>query len=94
MQINYEYIVFVIGNSQDCFAFEVDNHITELKCSLFYIYKKLKGLDFIQINDYTIFNTKYFVDKKSKRQIVLKGGSIHKVSRNSWKLFKMMPAKF
>ena len=84
---DYQDIVFIVGNEQSCFAFSTDNQIIELRYSLFHIHDKLKELDFFQINGYTIFNTKYFVDKKPKRQITLKGGSIHKVSRNSWKHF-------
>ena len=76
-------IVFVVGNNQSCFAFGVDNRVVEMQCSLFQLYDKLKEPDFIQINGYTIINTKYFIDKKTKRHIHLKGGSIHKVSRSS-----------
>ncbi len=80
-------IIFVVGNSQRCFAFCVDNRVVEMRYSLFQLYDTLKELDFIKINGYTIINTKYFIDKRQKRQIILKGGSIHKVSRNSWKHF-------
>lgn len=94
MCLEYQKIVFVVGNPQSCYAFCVDNQVIELRYSLFQIYSKLKELDFMPINSYTIFNTKYFVAKKSKRQITLKGGSIHQVSRNSWKHFKAMPTEF
>lgn len=80
-------ILFVVGNTQSCFAFGVDNRVIEMQYSLFQLYDKLKERGFIQINGYTIINTKYFIDKRQKRQIILKGGSIHKVSRNSWKQF-------
>ncbi len=80
-------ILFVVGNTQSCFAFGVDNRVVEIQCSLFQLYGRLKELNFIQINGYTIINTKYFIDKKQKRQIILKGGSMHRVSRNSWKHF-------
>ncbi|MGQ1948826.1 LytTR family transcriptional regulator DNA-binding domain-containing protein [Geofilum sp. OHC36d9] len=80
-------ILFVVGNAQSCFGFCVDNRVIEMQYSLFQLYDKLKEQDFIRINGYTIINTKYFIDKKQKRHIILKGGSIHKVSRNFWKHF-------
>ena len=82
---DYQDIVFIVGNGQSYFTFNADNQLIELRYSLFHIHDKLKELDFIQINGYIIFNTKYFAAKD---------GNIHKVSRNSWKHFKTMPTEF
>jgi hypothetical protein len=94
MCLDHQDILFVIGNTQSCFVFSTDNLAVELDRSLYHVHDELKELDFIQINGYTIINTRFFVAKKPKRRITLKGGSLHKVSRNSWKHFKDMPTEF
>lgn len=91
MQVNYKNIVYVVGNNRGCFAYYENNQIAEIEDSLHCLLQKLKEQGFLKINDFTIFNTKYFIGKKPKRQINLKGGSIHKVSRNMWKHFKDLP---
>ena len=81
-------------NAKTCFVFNIEGKISMLKNSLEYIQKNIDFPGFLKINEYTLINTKFYTGKKSGRIISLKGGSIHKVSRNSWKHFKDMPAEF
>ena len=94
MQVNFNIIVFIIGNTQSCFVFYVDEKFSMLQCSLDGIRKVIDFPDFLKINEYTLINTKFYTGKKPGRLISLKGGSIHKVSRNSWKHFNDMPTEF
>lgn len=93
-QINFNTIVFIIGNTQSCFVFGIDDKFLMLRCSLAGIQGMIESPGFLKINEYTLINTKFYASKKPGRLISLKGGSIHKVSRNSWKHFKDMPAEF
>ncbi|NOU62271.1 hypothetical protein [Marinifilum caeruleilacunae] len=92
MQINYNNIIFIIGNTQSCFVFNVDSQVLKLERSLLSIYKEVKSNGFVQINDFALINAMFVVRKHSGRRITLKGGSIHKVSRKFWKYFDDMPA--
>lgn len=92
MELDYQDILFIVGNnSKTCFAIMLDKPMVELKYSSLHVYSQLKDLGFIQINSFTIINTKYLVNKGGKRHVILKGGSVHKVSRNKWQNFKDTP---
>lgn len=93
MQINCDTVIFIIGNSQTCFVFGIDNRFSVEQGSVEDIWKTIDSSCFLRINDYTIINSKFYVNKEPGRLIKLKGGSIHKVSRNSWKHFNDMPAE-
>lgn len=81
-------LVFVIGNSKCCFATMQNQKITKIKCSLDVIDSDLSGNCFLRINYYTIINTRFYVGKQGKKEIILKDGSVHKVSRKRWNDFK------
>jgi len=68
------------------FAVDIEYNKTRLANSSFEELQ-LNNESFVRINLSTIINTKYFIDKKEKRQILLRGGSVHKVSRRVWKQF-------
>lgn len=87
MSINYENVIYIVGNFQSCFAFGIDKQVIEMKSSLYHLQQALKEQGFMPVNGFTIINTKYFLSKKDKRLISLKGGSIHKVSRKLWNHF-------
>lgn len=87
MQINYQNIIYIVGDSKNSFAVVDDKRVIEIGFSLYHLQVDLKDQSFMPINGFTIINTKYFVSKNPQRQITLKGGSIHKVSRNFWKHF-------
>lgn len=91
MELNSENIIFVLGNSRDCFGFCIRNHVSEYGYNLTEMLDMLRDFNFVRINRFTIINTKYIEYKISKRCIALKGGSIHKVSRNFWKQFDNTP---
>lgn len=93
-QIDFTTIVFIIGNAKTCFVFNIEGKFSMLKNSLEDIQKNIDFSSFLKINDFTLINTKFYTGKKPGRIISLKGGSMHKVSRNSWKHFKDMPADF
>lgn len=94
LQINYDEVTFIIGDIKACFVFDVDAHIKKVKSSLYSMYEKVKWYGFVQINDFTLINTKYIKHKQPGRLITLKSGGIHKVSRNSWKYFNNLPTSF
>ena len=87
MDIIPQDIVFIVGNTESCFIFQVDKKVVELRSSLYQLNKELEEKHFLKINPHTLFNTMYFENKLPHRQISLKGGSIHKVSRNCWRHF-------
>ena len=93
-QIDFNIIVFIIGKANTCFVFDIDGKNLMLPCSLGDIQKNIDFPGVLKINQFTLINSKFYTGKKPGRLISLKGGSIHKVSRNSWKYFKDMPAKF
>gem|GEM_PF-4391264 len=82
------WIIFFTGNSKCCFAFTSNHRIMKINCSLDILDSELPKDCFLRINYYTIINTRFFVDKNVKREIVMKDGSVHKVSRQKWKGFK------
>lgn len=81
------WIVFIIGNSKCCFAFTSSHRIISIKCSLDVLDSEVSQ-NFLRVNYYTIINTRFFVKKSLKREITMKDGSVHKVSRQKWKGFK------
>ncbi|WP_421920341.1 hypothetical protein [Marinifilum sp.] len=93
-QIDFTTIVFIIGNAQGCFAFDIEEKVSMLQCSIEGVKRNIDFPGFLKINEYTLINSKFYTGKRSGRIISLKGGSMHKVSRNSWKHFKDMPAEF
>jgi DNA-binding LytR/AlgR family response regulator len=80
--------IFFIGNSKCCFAFTLDHRIIKISYSLDVLDSELPKDCFLRINYYTIVNTKFLVHKNEKREIIMKDGSIHKVSRQKWKAFQ------
>lgn len=81
MQVDYNDIIYILGNTQSCFVFQLNEIVVELNCSLHCLSEKLEPEGFIQANNFTLINTRFVVNSKSKRFISLKGGSMHKVSR-------------
>jgi hypothetical protein len=93
-QVDFISIVFIVGNVKSCIAINIDGKVSMLKCSLEDIKKNIDYPGFLRVNEFTLINTKYYTGKRPGRLISLKGGSMHKVSRNSWKHFNDMPALF
>lgn len=93
-QIDFNTIVFIVGNVKGCIVFDIDGEVSMLHKSLENIQKNIDFPGFLRANEFTLINTKYYAGKKPGRIINLKGGSMHKVSRNSWKHFTDMPAEF
>lgn len=88
MQINFENIIYIIGNQNSCFAFNTDKSITEIKESVKKLCCKLKEQNYIQVNNYTLINTKYYVLKENKQRIKMSDSSLHKLFRRQYKNFK------
>lgn len=80
--------IFIIENAKCCFAFTQDRRIIKINCSFKTLESELSKDCFLRINDHTIINTKFYVDKQGKKEIIMKDGSIHKVSRQRWNDFK------
>jgi len=80
--------VLIIGNTKCCFAFTQDRRIIKINYSFKTLESELSKDCFLRINDHTIINTKFYVDKQGKKEIIMKDGSIHKVSRQRWNDFK------
>ena len=72
MQINFENIIYIVGNSQSSFAVVDDQQVIEIGSSLYHLQNELKDQSFMPINGFTIINTKHFVSKNPQRQISLK----------------------
>ncbi len=85
--MNYENIVYIIGNLHSCFVFGVDKKITEIKISISNLGRQLKEYNYLQINNYTLINTRFFVKKEGKQQIKMNDGSQHKLFRRQHKQF-------
>mgnify|MGYP003626594779 CR=1 FL=1 len=83
-----QHLVFIVGNSKCCFATTQNHRITKIKCSLDMLDSDLSEDCFIRINHHTIINTRFFVGKQGKKEIIMKDGSVHKVSRQRWNNFK------
>lgn len=81
-------VIFIVGNGKCCFAFTLNNKIRKIKCSLDVLDSDLSEDCFLRINYYTIINTRFYVGKQGKKEIIMKDGSIHKVSRKQWNGFK------
>ena len=86
-QIDFNTIVFIIGNVNGCFAFNADKTIVEIKQSIKEASNILKEQYFIQVNNATLINSKYFVSKKNGQHIKMQDGYLHKVFRRRWKNF-------
>ncbi len=81
MQVDYSNVICILGNVQSCFVCETNGTVSQVECSLAELQLKLKESNFIRVNNYTLINTRFVINSKSKRIINLKGGSMHKVSR-------------
>lgn len=81
-------VISIIGNSKCCFALTQNRRIIKIKCSLDMIDSDLSGDCFLRINYHTIINTRFYIGKQGKKEIIMKDGSIHKVSRQRWNDFK------
>ena len=91
MLVSYNDVIYILEDAKGRFAYGVDDLGIELHCPLNCLSEKLEPLGFLRINSFTLVNTRFVVGKKGKRLILLKGGSIHKVSRSIWKHFAGMP---
>ncbi len=83
-EIDYDTIVFVIGNSKGCFVFKVDKTIIEIEQSIMEVSKILKEQYFIQVNNTTLINGKYYANKEQELHIKMQDGYLHKVFRRRW----------
>jgi len=94
--MNFEYdpdildqqVVYIVGNSRGCFAFNKNNKVSQLQQSLDLLDAKLSEVGFLRVNFHTLINTRYYIGKQLKKRIILRDGSVHKVSRQRWKDFK------
>ena len=82
------WVIFFTGNSKCCFAFTSNHRIIKINRSLDILDSELSKDCFLRINYCTIINTKFFIRKNGKREVMMKDGSVHKVSRQKWKGFK------
>lgn len=77
--------LFIIGGVNNCFIFSHNSEILRVSKPIHELEHGLEQYGFQRINMYTIVNTKYIIKTTSKRCLILKNGSIHKVSRSKWK---------
>ncbi|WP_430817890.1 LytTR family DNA-binding domain-containing protein [Carboxylicivirga sp. RSCT41] len=91
MQINTSNTIYILGNVQNCYCIGDKMPHMLLRMPWQSIKEELKQDGFMQINDFTLINTKFIIHIKPGRIIILKGGSIHKVSRKFWKHFRECP---
>lgn len=81
--------MYIIGGKNECFIFPNDGIVKICKSSIDDISILIcNETGFVRINIHVIVNTKYFVKLNERREIVMKGGIIFKVSRRSISLFK------
>ncbi|MBB4034728.1 hypothetical protein GGR21_000615 [Dysgonomonas hofstadii] len=81
--------MYIIGGKNECFAFPNDSVVKICKISIDDISILIcNGTDFVRINIHVIINTKYFIKLNERRKIVMKDGTIFKVSRRNISLFK------
>jgi hypothetical protein len=81
-------MIFIVGNSKCCFASTQNRRIIKINCSLNILDSNLSEDCFLRINYHTIINTKFYVGKQGRKEIMMKDGSVHKVSRQRWNDFK------
>jgi hypothetical protein len=81
--------LYIIGGKHESFVFQANNivkvcNISIDECSMLIC----NNIDFIRINKHVIINTKFFRQLNKGREIVMKNGTIFKVSRRCVSLFK------
>lgn len=86
-QIDSDAIIFIVGNVESCFAFNVDKTIVEIKQSIKEVSNVFREQYFIQVNNVTLINSKCFVGKENGQHIKMQDGYLHKVFRRRWKDF-------
>jgi hypothetical protein len=81
--------MYIIGGKNECFAFLKDGVVKISKISIDDISILIcNKTDFVRVNIHVIINTKYLIKLNERREIVMKGGIIFKVSRRNISLFK------
>lgn len=86
-QIDFNTTVFIVGNVNGCFVFNIDKTIVEITQPIKELSKILKEQHFIQVNNVTLINSKCFVGKENGQHIKMQDGYLHKVFRRRWKDF-------
>jgi hypothetical protein len=86
-QIDFNTAVFIVGNVQSCFVFNADKTIVEIKQPIKEVSNMIGEQYFIQVNNATLINSKFFVSKKNGQHIKMEDGYLHKVFRRRWKDF-------
>ncbi|MCG8410431.1 MAG: LytTR family transcriptional regulator DNA-binding domain-containing protein [Bacteroidales bacterium] len=83
--LNVDNIVFIVGDSKECYCFNVNRELLFLTANINELNIKLQSKWFLKINTRTLVNTKHIMTKEPSRYLKMVDGSIHKVSRNKWK---------
>ncbi|MFV0289624.1 MAG: LytTR family transcriptional regulator DNA-binding domain-containing protein [Mangrovibacterium sp.] len=83
-------VVYVVITEQVCSMCHVDRQVKLIELTGAFR-GDLKREYFIRINKYTWVNSRCINKRLIQRKIQLTDGSIHNVSRNSWKHFAAMP---
>jgi DNA-binding LytR/AlgR family response regulator len=86
----YPDIIYIVGLSGICFIFFAEHKFSYVKETMKSLEGYLKDKDFIRINYHVIINSKYFIrnNADSKKEIIMKNGTVLKVSRRKWDNFK------
>ncbi|MDC1107021.1 hypothetical protein OAT16_09965 [Prolixibacteraceae bacterium] len=77
-------LVYILDCGSYCVSVDIDGVVVKLNNNLANLISNSDSY-YIRINDFTIVNTKYIKNKSEGRTLSLKGGTVHRVSRTSWK---------
>jgi DNA-binding LytR/AlgR family response regulator len=83
-------IIYIVGINGVCFIFLIDHKIKYLRESMKNVETILKDKNFIRINHHIIVNSKFYVRNhiEGKKEIIMKNGTVLKVSRRRWINFR------
>ncbi len=83
-------IIYIVGINGVCFIFLIDHKVKYLRVSMKSLESILGSKNFIRINYHIIINSKFYVRNhvEGVKEIIMKNGTILKVSRRRWKNFR------